>query len=186
MKQNVIPTDSTELVFYHTFETELHRDGGFVEISADNGQSWSRLDTHFVMNPYNDYLNSDPTFTGFSGSQIGYIKSVADLSSFQDQSILIRFVFISDCENKVDSWRIDDISLTNLKNGLPSNAFAEIDTLNDMDNIYPLTQVVACTDVYSVADSGEGSLRRAIACADPIDIIPVSYTHLTLPTICSV
>lgn len=171
IENNFIPTDSTKLIFYHAFNTELHKDGGYVEISQDNGNSWMKLDTHFIENPYNDYLNSDPLLEGFSGNQPTYIRSAADLSSLKDKSILIRFIFITDCENAVGSWYVDDVSLTNLKYGLPSNALAVMDSLNDMDNIYPLTQIVACSDVYTMADSGEGSLRRAIACADPVDFI---------------
>ena len=167
----IIPTDSTEFSFYHNYDTELHKDGGRVEISVDNGSTWDALDTVFYQNGYNDYINSDISFAGFSGTQLGYIESIASLESFKDESALIRFVFYSDCEGKNAGWRIDDITLTNLKNALHSEAYAEIDTLNDSDNIFPVTQVVACTDVYSTADSGVGTLRRSIACADAIDQI---------------
>jgi len=171
LEQNVIPTDSTELSFYHKYDTELHKDGGRLELSMDNGNSWFGVDTLFTQNGYSDYINSDTTLHGFSGQQINYTESIINLESFKDQSILIRFSFYNDCESKVDGWFIDDISISNLKNGLNSNALAEMDTLSDMDNIYPVTQVVSCTDVYSLEDSGEGTLRRAISCANPVDEI---------------
>ena len=82
------------LSFWHKYNFEELKDFGYVEISTNEGASWSRV--FFV--------------TGFSGTKWHYEK--IDLSSYySDKEILIRFRTVTDHYHTYDGWHIDDIRI---------------------------------------------------------------------------
>ncbi|HRK74640.1 MAG TPA: T9SS type A sorting domain-containing protein, partial [Rhodothermales bacterium] len=89
-------------------------DGGVVEISTDAGSTWQDLETKWIMNAYNGRISS--TFStpltsrkAFTGSSQKYINSIADLSAFVNQSVLVRFRFASDAVTNGTGWFVDDV-----------------------------------------------------------------------------
>lgn len=140
--------------FWHSYNTELAWDGGYVELSEDAGSTWTLVEDAFILNPYNgtlgdssnDGIANTPAFTGNSE---GYIQSIVDVSSYEGQSISFRFVFGSDNNTVEEGWYIDDIALLQLDKVLniacanASNASSYCDTINtyllpDCDTIYTL------------------------------------------------
>jgi len=112
------PDSISTLSFWHYYETESAFDGGVVEISTDNGNSWSDLGPYMTQNGYNNTL--DPTTAGipnrqaFSGSSGGsFIRTVISLTGFSGATAKIRFRFGSSPLQAGDGWYIDDILLTN-------------------------------------------------------------------------
>jgi hypothetical protein len=122
-----------ELVFWHWYETTIGKDGGFIEVSYNMGQTW-----HNIFNspyPYYDdeltnfYSGSDlinDQYVGFSGSSGGWIKSYITWFGFAPDkkytgnlnntaedyfdTTLVRFVFVSDSiQESLDGWAIDRI-----------------------------------------------------------------------------
>lgn len=110
----------TTLSFMHKYNSEDGWDGGVVEISTDNGATWSDLGSRFVKNGYNGSLGTGSNLSGrnaFTGTSpgSGFINTIANLSSFAGQSIKIRFRFASDNNTGptagTPGWWIDDIVL---------------------------------------------------------------------------
>lgn len=144
------------LTFWHRYNTEEGWDGGVVEISTNNGGTWTDLGSSFISNGYNAALGGGSnlgTRNAFTGTTAGFIKSVVDLSSYKGQSIRIRFRFGSDNNTGpttgVGGWWIDDIEIksepavrmkTNMFN--PSNAL-----VNTAVVITPITQNATCVPV---------------------------------------
>ncbi len=107
----------SSLSFWHKYDTEAGWDGGVVEVSTNNGATWSDLGSKFIKNGYNSSLGTGSNlagraaFTGNSGA--GFIQSIVNLSSYAGQSIKIRFRFGSD-DNTAPvngGWWVDDIEL---------------------------------------------------------------------------
>ncbi|HET9431506.1 MAG TPA: M36 family metallopeptidase, partial [Chitinophagaceae bacterium] len=106
------------LSFWHRFNTEDGWDGGVVEISTNNGASWTDLGPKMIQNGYNGALGSgsgnslggSKAFTGFLSS---FMKTIIDLSSYSGQSVKIRFRFASDDNTAPPGggWFVDDIEL---------------------------------------------------------------------------
>jgi hypothetical protein len=109
--------------FYHKYETDSLIDGGFIEISYNNGEEW--------INVHDDTLHAKISFIGlytdtlkggnygFSGSSNGwqyvelywlwYMLTKGSMEVFNGNP-LIRFRFISDSINtNKEGWMIDDI-----------------------------------------------------------------------------
>lgn len=105
-----------ELSFWHAFDVEDGFDGGVVEISTDDGQSWEDLGDHFTLNGYNwvlyegyqNPLEGGPAFSGYSG---GFIESRIALDSFAGEPAQIRFRMASDESFAYDGWYIDDVAI---------------------------------------------------------------------------
>jgi hypothetical protein len=109
-------TGITTLSFQHLHNAESPWDGGVVEISTNNGTTWSDLGNFFTSNGYTTTLNSGTNPLGgrraFSGNSTTFKLSVIDLSSFRGQNIRIRFRFGSDnATGTTTGWFIDDIRL---------------------------------------------------------------------------
>ena len=128
----VIPAGATAplLVFDHYLAAEAGVDGGQVEISTDNGVTWTLLPlTEYLYNApnnvYNDMpplgnnTNPNPNEEAWSGFNVG-IATIANwgttVASLQgmvqpNDTIKIRFTWSQDGCNGVEGWYIDNIRL---------------------------------------------------------------------------
>ncbi len=123
----------------HKFDTDTLKDGGYITVSYDNGQTWMNIinDTAYVfgetpnqMNMFveNLYSTSDTLFNGeygFSGNSGDWITTkfswfywpVKNFQSLGD-TMIIRFNFVSDnIETNNEGWMIDNIRLYSMDLG---------------------------------------------------------------------
>lgn len=127
--------DYIGISFYHKLNTENSKDGGYISISYDAGNTWSNIINDdlcpFATSPTNTpdyytetlglYTLNDTLFNGefgFSGNilewekvQFNWVKYLAVKKAFYNDTILVRFNFISDSINNMEGWMIDDIRL---------------------------------------------------------------------------
>jgi len=109
----LITEPNAELRFWHWYDIETSWDGGNVKVSTDGGISWSVITsttgytgTGNTSNP----LSGEPIFCGTTTYNYWH-EEVFDLSSYQGQSIIIRWHFGSDSSGEYAGWYIDDVSL---------------------------------------------------------------------------
>ncbi|MFT6358552.1 MAG: putative repeat protein (TIGR01451 family) [Saprospiraceae bacterium] len=113
-------TSSSVLTFAHNYNTEATWDGGVVEISTDNGTSWSDLGNDMTANGYNSTINnSRPAFSGNSG---GFVTTSVNLSAYAGQNALIRFQMNCDVTVSGLGWYVDDVTMNNLALYIPNIA----------------------------------------------------------------
>ena len=104
------------LSFWHRFNTEAGYDGAVIEISPNNGASWSDLGSKIIKNGYN---GSIPTTDGspiggrsaWTGNSGTFIQTIVDLRSYAGQTVKIRFRMASDNGTSGQGWYVDDIIL---------------------------------------------------------------------------
>ena len=132
------------LSFWHYYVTEHTFDGGLVEFSTDNGNTWKDAGPYMIQNGYNTKMDVNPPWTStsraFSGVSYAqgnsqFINTIVDLSTFAGQNMRIRFRMRTDSGNPAvsEGWFIDDIMLLNgcgavLKAGLYNAAGTRIDS----------------------------------------------------------
>ena len=117
----ITPAAGAELAFWHRYDLEASGydasrgyDGGVVEVSADNGTTWSDLGPHFTQNGYtttisNNFNSPIGGRQAFSGDSGGWIESRADLSPWAGQAIRLRFRLATDSSTGRTGWWVDDI-----------------------------------------------------------------------------
>ncbi len=98
--------------FWHWYSTEEGHDGGVVEVSTDEGETWT------IIPPEDGYPT--PMTTGplagesaFSGSSGEWVYTSFDLSDYIGQEIMMRLRFVSDAANTDPGWYVDDFGLHN-------------------------------------------------------------------------
>jgi hypothetical protein len=108
--------ESPELTFYSVFEIEDDYDGGVVQISTDDGASWS------LLTPAGGYPDT-VAFTGnacglalgtgiFSGTDLTWDPYTIDLSAWAGQEVRLRWLFSTDGGLTQEGWYVDDLSIT--------------------------------------------------------------------------
>ncbi len=107
-----------QLLFSHSYDTESGWDGGMVEISIDNGATWTDLGPHMIQNGYNGGLGngSNPDIasrSAYTGNSGGFINTIVGLGAYAYRTVLIRFVFGEDDNTGSVGWYIDDVVLRN-------------------------------------------------------------------------
>ena len=121
------------LRFYTKYNTSLSADGGFVDISTDEGETWFRPDDDYILGGPNAELQyttfAIPALPSFTGIQSEWVPAYIDMSAYQGQSVWIRWRFASDdsaalmTPANIDAtsplffpgWYIDDLELLDLK-----------------------------------------------------------------------
>ncbi|MEO5907142.1 MAG: M36 family metallopeptidase [Saprospiraceae bacterium] len=104
--------------FYHYFDTEAGSDGGFLEITTNNGADWIPLADKVFRNGYERRLQYATfaipdlyAFSGLSSVDLEWIPVYIDLRDYIGQDVKIRYRFGTDSNTPGDGWYIDDVEL---------------------------------------------------------------------------
>jgi extracellular elastinolytic metalloproteinase len=105
------------LYFYHFFETDPAADGGVIEISTDNGNTWTDLGNNISRNGYrgifqnNFLLGNREGYWGYNGD---FSATCIDLDDYQNESVKIRFRFVTNTQDGGNGWYLDNVSFLDL------------------------------------------------------------------------
>jgi hypothetical protein len=110
------PTASTVLTFSHKFAFESTWDGGILEITTDDGNSWINLGPLMTTGNYNGTLNSSPNPIGgqsaWTGTVGSYTLVTVPLGVYDSQLAQVRWRSGSDASVGGGDWKVDDIVIT--------------------------------------------------------------------------
>ncbi len=138
------------LRFWTKFNTEKGTDGGWVEISDNQGTSWKRLRADkIIRDGYTGRLAYStiaiPFLEAFSGNSNGWIQSYFDVEEYRGKKILVRYRMATNETNPIGGWYLDQTELIDLVN---YNETARL-TSAEGDNIpaqAPLAGIIVDTD----------------------------------------
>lgn len=166
LKVPIKPADLAYMQFWHKYNTETNWDGGRVQVSTDNKLTWKDLGSKMILNGYNAYVDNNVSYPAFSGNSNTFVNTVIDLTAYKGQNIYVRFWMHNDGFDAVEGWYIDDIIFHNSKATVSAQVYqTNTQSKNVNEQTYPPVNLVPCYQVYSKDDSGQGSLRRALACS---------------------
>ena len=111
----------------HAFSTELGFDGGIIEISTDDGNTWQYVPSDQIFRmPYTGRLSFNTFFKNdmyaFVGKSEGVVDSYISLEPYLGSTLKFRFRFTQDQEENPDLgndsqfWSIHGLSVFELKN----------------------------------------------------------------------
>ena len=168
LAESIALTDEAELRFTHRYDSEAGFDGGVVEISTDDGGTWEDLGDAMTENGYNGTISTQYQSPiggrdAFNGSSGGFLTTVADLSDYVNEDILIRFRFATDVSVSADGWYVDDVEIGSAPAAVSVEACAA-DTETDcaqsrvlvLEPIEPAPGVEVSDDDVAVAIAPDG------------------------------
>ncbi|MCK5597984.1 MAG: immune inhibitor A, partial [Candidatus Eisenbacteria sp.] len=125
MKPVCLGTDGS-MTFWHRMSAEEESgtsawDCGLLQISTDGGSTWDVLYPDGGYSHTKNWNDANPLPEGmpcWSGT-FTWRQETFDLTSYENQQILIRFRFASDANVTEEGWYIDDVNLTST--GLPTS-----------------------------------------------------------------
>ncbi len=165
----VVPAGASGLQFkfWHSYNLESRRDGGRVEISVDNGATWTGVDAGgsgvaFAGNGYNNTIRNGTTsdfgpgtsvWTGNSGGFVETVLSVTDNAKFAGKTVRLRWGLATNNSNRSSStgWYVDSVAL-----------FGNADVLNQPPSV---TSQAAVAEAGTVTDAGNGITYSLVASA---------------------
>ncbi|MDI6871150.1 MAG: immune inhibitor A [Bacillota bacterium] len=99
---------SAHLNFWTWYDIEQDWDYGYVEVSTDNGATWTSLPGAITTN---DDPNGQNAGNGITGSSNGWILASFDLTPFAGREIMLRFRYWTDMAVQGKGWCIDDVTI---------------------------------------------------------------------------
>ena len=106
-------TDSTNstLTFDTYYDIEDYWDFGFVQVSTDNGETWTSLENDYTTNETDPsarplIVENVPGLTGWSGE---WMSMEFDLSAYDGQEIMFQFRYITDWATVYEGWYVSDV-----------------------------------------------------------------------------
>ncbi len=108
-----VPTDNPTLTFDHYYDIEEQWDYAVVQVSTDNGETWTSLAnentrTDVVEEGYPTIKENVP---GFTGHKLDWSTETFDLSAYAGQDVLISFRNLTDWGYNDTGWFIKNINL---------------------------------------------------------------------------
>lgn len=116
----VLPEDRNDLTlaFWNTQSMEARQDGcfdgGVLELSSDDGQSWQEVDSGLLTDPYDgpisaSYGNPLGGREAWCGDPQDWLKSVVGLDRYAGQAVRVRFRLGTDSSVGRAGWSVDDV-----------------------------------------------------------------------------
>ncbi|MCH4826151.1 immune inhibitor A domain-containing protein [Planococcus halocryophilus] len=108
-----VPADNATLTFDHFYDIEEQWDYGMVQVSTDNGDTWTSLENEntrsdVVEEGYPTIKENVPGFTGTNGD---WTTETFDLSAYAGQDVLVSFRNLTDWGSNEAGWFVKDIQL---------------------------------------------------------------------------
>ncbi len=144
------------MVFETNFDIEKGWDFGFVQVSIDEGRTWTSIADRegrvTLMHDINAHDNITRNLPGFTGRSREWVQETFDLSRFTGNLVIVAFLYMTDWRIQGRGWMIDNITIPELgfvddaEHGpsLGVETVAPVDS--DSDGLYDFEEVQLGTD----------------------------------------
>lgn len=131
-------TGGGTLAFDTYYDIEPGWDFGFVQLSADNGVTWTSLSNAYTVNDHDPGAISTAVenLPGLTGSSGGWLSMSFDLSAYAGQNVLLAFRYVTDWAYEYDGWFVDNVTVDGqlISDGSSTEPFRDITELHPIDN----------------------------------------------------
>lgn len=133
------------LTFDTYYDIEEFWDFGFVQVSTDNGKTWTSLANAYTTSVHDP--SAHPTVVanlpGLTGWSSDWVNMSYDLSAYAGQNILVAFRYVTDWATYYDGWFIDNVFVngTLISDGSDATLFHDLTYYLPINNDYTVTFV---------------------------------------------
>jgi hypothetical protein len=102
------------LSFWTWYDIEQYWDFGFVQVSTNGGTIWESLANAHTTSEADPSAISTvvANLPGFTGSSGGWVQETFDLSNYEGDTVLLRFLYITDWATVLGGFYVDDLVLS--------------------------------------------------------------------------
>lgn len=107
-----------DLTFWNYFNTEFKYDGGIIEISTNDGATYSQIPASGITTGgYTSTMDNSTAIPGASawtGDGTDWKKVTIPMTPYANQSVKLRFRFVTDNGTSAEGWYVDNIAIKNV------------------------------------------------------------------------
>lgn len=123
--------NNATLNFEHYYQIEEEWDFGAVQVSTDNGETWTSLANNNTRSDITEegYPNTKENLPGFTGTNGKWSAESFDLSNYAGKKVLIAFRYMTDWGSEEAGWYINNITIPEIgfsKSGASTEGFQSI------------------------------------------------------------
>ena len=131
LEADLSTVNNATLKFDHYYQIEEQWDFGAVQVSTDNGETWTSLANSNTREDITEegYPNTKGNLPGFTGTNGGWTAESFDLSNYAGKKVLIAFRYMTDWGSEEAGWYINNISIPEIgssKSGSSTEGFQSI------------------------------------------------------------
>ncbi|MDZ5711137.1 immune inhibitor A [Jeotgalibacillus haloalkalitolerans] len=165
-KADLTGTDSATLTFDHLYDIEETWDYGVVQVSTDNGETWTSLEnentrTEVAEGGYPTIIENVP---GFTGKVDEWTNESFDLSAYAGQEVLVSFRYMEDWAFSNEGWYVDNIQVEAAgfeSDGSSVEPFTSLAEMNEEFLEYTVT---------FIQERGKGNAHPKVWHVDPFNV----------------
>jgi Uncharacterized protein conserved in bacteria len=153
LKADLSKVSKATLKFDTLYDIEKEWDYGIVQVSTDNGKTWSSLangNTSTVVDP-NGYPAIKASVPGFTGKSGGWVNEEFDLTPYAGKTILINFNYMTDWGTNGTGWFIDNIAIPEI--GYSNNC-------DSLEGFHSIDEILKIYVDYSLVFINQKSLGK--------------------------
>ncbi|HWI48110.1 MAG TPA: choice-of-anchor J domain-containing protein [Rummeliibacillus sp.] len=139
-------TNKATLNFDHYYQIEEQWDFGAVQVSTDNGETWTSLANDHTRSDITaeGYPNTQANLPGFTGTNNKWTPETFDLSKYAGKKVLIAFRYMTDWGSEEAGWYVKNISIPEIglsKSGSSTDGFQSIGQIKQEYLDYTVTYI---------------------------------------------
>ncbi|WP_201763560.1 M6 family metallopeptidase [Chengkuizengella marina] len=138
IKADLSGVDEATLTFDNYIDIEEQWDFGVVQVSVDEGETWTSLENENTRYDVVDegYPTIKENLPGFTGHYDDWQKETFDLSAYTGQEVWIAFRYLTDWGYNDSGWFVDNISIPEIGYTQGGSSLDELYSLNELKEIY--------------------------------------------------
>jgi hypothetical protein len=121
----VVDADTDTFTFWTSYDIEVDYDYAFVELSTDQGESWTTVQGN-ITTTYDPYGNNRGH--GITGATVGWTEAIFPLTAYLGQEIRLRLSYVTDGALVLHGIDVDDLWPVPVCESVDVIASAETDT----------------------------------------------------------
>ncbi|WP_102693183.1 choice-of-anchor J domain-containing protein [Rummeliibacillus pycnus] len=194
-------TNKATLNFDHYYQIEEQWDFGAVQVSTDNGETWTSLANNHTRSDITaeGYPNTKANLPGFTGTNKQWTSETFDLSKYAGKKVLIAFRYMTDWGSEEAGWYVKNISIPEIglsKSSSSTDGFQSIGQLkkeyldyvvtfiqtkkNGKERVYHVNPFnvtdAQALDIQKILKEGNVKMITSYA-AKPGQLNPIDFTY---------
>jgi hypothetical protein len=163
--------DSATLKFDHYLDIEEQWDFGVVQVSTDNGKTWTSLENENTRSDVVEegYPKIKENVPGFTGNVKEWSSENFDLSEYAGQKVLVSFRYLTDWGYNDTGWFVDNVEIPEIDYSSDGSSVDSFNSLNEVLGQY-VEYTVTFINEKEVGNKKGAKTNYKVITVDPFNV----------------